>query len=222
MILTWYFLQVQKGERNSEGSLEFVYNWFILRIPAHKLILSANSDYFKSLFCGNNIDAQRKEVAVPIVDGISLEACVRFCYLGQIEFTAENVFSVISTAKLMKFNAIESGGWKFINDTLNPLNVLDVIAFADLYGRKELVQSCLKYALRNFGEVNRLPNFQKLDKTNIIEFMKQAKRLGIVSDSGMLDVFNSWIDVNRPEREKDTKHFLSCFDLQQASVQVNW
>lgn len=53
------------------------------RIPAHRLVLSAASDYFTAMFTSNVREATQDEVTLKDVDPEALSALVSFIYTGR-------------------------------------------------------------------------------------------------------------------------------------------
>ena len=53
------------------------------RIPAHRLILSAASDYFAAMFMSNVLEATMEEVELKDVDSDALLALVQYIYNGE-------------------------------------------------------------------------------------------------------------------------------------------
>lgn len=52
------------------------------RIPAHRLILSAGSEYFAAMFTSGLRETNQSEVELQDVDGSALNALVQYCYTG--------------------------------------------------------------------------------------------------------------------------------------------
>ena len=53
------------------------------RIPAHRLVLCAASDYFAAMFTSDVIEARAKEVPLKDVDGNALALLVQYIYTGK-------------------------------------------------------------------------------------------------------------------------------------------
>lgn len=54
------------------------------QIPAHRLVLSAGSEYFAAMFTSDLREATQSEIVMRDVDGDALWALVRYCYTGAI------------------------------------------------------------------------------------------------------------------------------------------
>jgi hypothetical protein len=52
------------------------------RIPAHRLVLSAGSEYFAAMFTSDLREATQNEVVLEGVDGDALSMLVHYCYTG--------------------------------------------------------------------------------------------------------------------------------------------
>jgi BTB/POZ domain. len=52
------------------------------RIPAHRLVLSAGSEYFAAMFTSDLCEATQNEVVLQGVDGDALSMLVHYCYTG--------------------------------------------------------------------------------------------------------------------------------------------
>lgn len=59
------------------------------RIPAHRLVLSAASDYFAAMFTNDVREASMEEVKIKEVDPDALAAVVNFAYTGELSTSLE-------------------------------------------------------------------------------------------------------------------------------------
>jgi len=81
--------------------LTFSFNLIILRSPgnkrvvAHRLVLSATSEYFAAMFTQNLREANQREVEMHNVDGDALVALVRYCYTGMYHIPNSDMASNI-------------------------------------------------------------------------------------------------------------------------------
>lgn len=55
------------------------------RIPAHRLVLSAASDYFAAMFMNDVKEASMEEIRMKDVDPDAMVAIVNYAYTGQLE-----------------------------------------------------------------------------------------------------------------------------------------
>lgn len=52
------------------------------RVPAHRLVLSAGSEYFAAMFTSSLRESGQDEIELMNVDGDALWALVLYCYTG--------------------------------------------------------------------------------------------------------------------------------------------
>lgn len=55
-------------------------------ITAHRLVLSAASDYFSAMFTGDLMEANMNRVVLEDTDPIALQALIDFCYSGNFHY----------------------------------------------------------------------------------------------------------------------------------------
>lgn len=79
-----------------------IISYLIYRIPAHRVILFANSRYFEAL-----INEDMKEVAIQEVNGDMLEALISFCFTGKMSINKQNVGDIFAAASFMKMDQIK-------------------------------------------------------------------------------------------------------------------
>ncbi|CAG2116045.1 unnamed protein product, partial [Medioppia subpectinata] len=76
-------------------------------IRAHRLILSANSSYFKTLF--DSLEANRCQIPIVILKDVplvDLKAIIEFMYRGEVCVEERHLSSVLKSAELLKVNGL--------------------------------------------------------------------------------------------------------------------
>ena len=56
------------------------------RIPAHRIVLSASSDYFSAMFMNDVREASQDEITLQDVDSEALNSLVQYMYTGKETF----------------------------------------------------------------------------------------------------------------------------------------
>lgn len=74
------------------------------RIPAHRLVLSATSQYFRTLF--NSESGSNPIIEIKDVDSDTFERLIIFCYMGEARLTKTNAYKILKTARHFQLNTI--------------------------------------------------------------------------------------------------------------------
>lgn len=69
-------------------------------IPAHKCILIARSEYFRSMFCNGLNETNRKEIEIQQVDLVHFQSMLEFVYTGKVVITDENIISLVNVSDM--------------------------------------------------------------------------------------------------------------------------
>lgn len=66
------------------------------RVPAHRLVLSAGSEYFAAMFTSSLRESAQNEIELMDVDGDALWALVLYCYTGNPSYLiSENISRIL-------------------------------------------------------------------------------------------------------------------------------
>ncbi|VDM58061.1 unnamed protein product [Angiostrongylus costaricensis] len=125
------------------------------RINAHRLVLTACSNYFRAMFTSEMAESR-------------LHALVSFCYSGEIKITDQNVQILLPAACLLHLNEVQEVCCEFLKKQLDPSNCLGIRAFADTHACRELLRSADKYTLNNFQDVVGTEEFHLLPVNQLL------------------------------------------------------
>ncbi|KAM5195058.1 kelch-like protein 4 isoform 3-T3 [Hipposideros larvatus] len=73
-----------------------------LRIPAHRLVLCAVSDYFDAMFTNDMLEAKQEEIKMEGVDPNALNSLVQYAYTGVLQLEEDTVENLMSAACLLQ------------------------------------------------------------------------------------------------------------------------
>ena len=132
-------------------------------LKAHKLILAAQSSFFKTRF-EQRWEQSGDRVELNDVSPEILEAVLKYMYTGQVEIIDDTEmtckpFSVADEYGLEKLRTTcEAMLVKSISDE----NVVDVLILADTHNGKDLKKVCIEYVVRNPSPVKKSSAWSKL------------------------------------------------------------
>uniref|UniRef100_H2YHH7 BTB domain-containing protein n=1 Tax=Ciona savignyi TaxID=51511 RepID=H2YHH7_CIOSA len=117
------------------------------RISAHRLVLSSVSEYFRAMFNSDVREAVENEVTMTDEDPEALESLIRYMYTGKLELKEENVERTLSTANMLRLDAVVESGCSFLQQQLHPSNCLGIRSFADIQGCRGLYKQAHSYTM---------------------------------------------------------------------------
>ncbi|XP_049867338.1 BTB/POZ domain-containing protein 9 isoform X2 [Pectinophora gossypiella] len=134
------------------------------RIPAHKVILAASSDYFRALLYGGMREANQAEVELqaPLQ---AFKALLRYVYSGHMGLSLlreDTVLDMLGLAHQFNFQELEAAISDYLRQVLALRNVCAVLDAARLYGLEALMDYCFNFLDRNAAEVLQHDSFLQL------------------------------------------------------------
>ncbi|KAK6485354.1 kelch-like protein 1 isoform X2 [Huso huso] len=116
------------------------------KIPAHRLVLSAVSDYFAAMFTNDVCEAKQEEIKMEGIDPNALWDLVQFAYTGCLELKEETIENLLAAACLLQLSKVVDVCCRFLIKLLHPSNCLGIRAFADAQGCIELMKVAHNYS----------------------------------------------------------------------------
>ncbi|GLV31087.1 uncharacterized protein CBL_12160 [Carabus blaptoides fortunei] len=181
------------------------------RVPAHRLVLSAASEYFSAMFTGALREAGESEITLGDVDGDALYALVQYCYTGTIELREDNVETLLATACLMQLGAVTQACCSFLAHQLHPSNCLGIAVFADQQGCVNLLTEATAYTSQHFMQVTRNQEFLQLTSEQLSNLLV-SDDLNVPSEQHIFHALMSWIRFEA-SRDKYIARLLALVKL---------
>uniref|UniRef100_A0A8C5PLI8 Kelch like family member 4 n=1 Tax=Leptobrachium leishanense TaxID=445787 RepID=A0A8C5PLI8_9ANUR len=117
------------------------------KIPAHRLVLSAVSDYFAAMFTNDVREAKEEEIKMEGVDPDALKALVHYAYTGILELKEDTIESLLSAACLLQLSPVIEVCCNFLMKQLHPSNCLGIRSFGDAQGCMDLLRVAHSYTM---------------------------------------------------------------------------
>ncbi|XP_024881553.1 kelch-like protein 5 [Temnothorax curvispinosus] len=186
------------------------------RVPAHRLVLSAGSEYFATMFTSSLRESAQNEIELMDVDGDALWALVLYCYTGCIELQEDNVESLLATACLLQLNPVIKACCQFLVKQLHPSNCLGIWMFADMRtGHKdcsELVEYAHAYTAKHFREVTKNQEFLLLSANEVAKLL-ESEDLNVPLEETIFHALVTWLEHDPENRSKDASKLLGLVKL---------
>ncbi|XP_052278496.1 kelch-like protein 5 isoform X2 [Dreissena polymorpha] len=188
------------------------------RIPAHRLVLSAASDYFAAMFTNDVREANMEEIKMKEMDPDALEAIVKFAYTGTIELREDTVENLLATACMLQLSEVVEACCNFLMKQLHPSNCIGIRQFADAQGCCDLYKVANNYVMERFGEVMNTQEFLILPPDEVAKLLA-SDDLNIQNEETIYSALVMWINHDQPARKKYLAKLMSHIRLPLMSPQ---
>ncbi len=131
------------------------------RYDVHKVILAANSNYFKALFTFNN--NEDTEYRLKCVTKEGFDPILSWIYKHELKLSRDSVEKILSTAHYLDCHEVIGRCISYVQDELSVENALSYEGFARAYNVVELIDHCAKYVRYNFASISQVPQGEFFD-----------------------------------------------------------
>lgn len=188
------------------------------RLPAHRLVLSAASDYFAAMFTNDVREATMEEIKMKDVDPDALAAIVNFAYTGSIELREDTVENLLSTACMLQLSEVVEACCNFLMKQLHPSNCIGIRQFADAQGCSDLYKVANNYVMERFNEVMNTQEFLILPPEEVCKLLA-SDDLNIPNEEIIYQSLLMWVNHDLATRKKYLPKLMSHIRLPLMSPQ---
>lgn len=155
------------AERENTGDAVFIID--SERILAHRNVLAAFSPKYKAQFYGPN--PEKDEIHVKDISASAFEEFVKFFYGETVNFTNDNVESILNQAKQCLMNIFVYECELFLMRSLNEENLLSHYRLSLLYELKTLIKVCVERIRLNIPKIFATTEFLHCDHYVLIHIL---------------------------------------------------
>ncbi|XP_060747979.1 kelch-like protein 33 isoform X2 [Tachysurus vachellii] len=166
---------------------------------AHRVILSASSDYFHAMFCSGMKETHQTSVSLLLIGAPELEALLHCCYSGHLFLDWGCVFELTSTALQFQFQPALSLCLNYLEQQMDVNSCLDVAAFAEAYMLSDLLETAEDFILMHFQEVTATPKFLELPTEKLLDLLRRDA-LCVQSELAVFRAVVAWIEAEPTQR----------------------
>ncbi|XP_034454016.1 kelch-like protein 4 isoform X1 [Hippoglossus hippoglossus] len=182
------------------------------KIPAHRLVLSAVSDYFAAMFTSDVREAKQEEIKMEGVDPEALRSLVHFAYTGVLELKEETIESLLAAACLLQLPQVIQVCCNFLMKQLHPSNCLGIRSFADAQGCVDLLNVAHHYTMEHFLEVIQNQEFLLLPTAEIVKLLS-SDDINVPDEETIFQALMMWVRYDVQHRQKDLGVLLAYIRL---------
>ncbi|XP_017481265.1 PREDICTED: BTB/POZ domain-containing protein 9 isoform X1 [Rhagoletis zephyria] len=145
------------------------------RLPAHRVILAARSEYFRALLFGGLCESHQSEIELKIpVD--AFKALLKYIYSGRMplaQMDENNILDTLGLANQYGFNELEHAISQYLRHYLALDNVCAILDAARLYNLEKLTEVCLTFMDRNATDILQHESFRALSEESLEEVLRR-------------------------------------------------
>ncbi|ERE65554.1 kelch-like protein 4 isoform X2 [Cricetulus griseus] len=190
-----------------------------LKIPAHRLVLSAVSDYFAAMFTNDVLEARQEEVRMEGVDPNALNSLVQYAYTGMLQLREDTIENLLAAACLLQLTQVIDVCCNFLIKQLHPSNCLGILSFGDAQGCVELQNVAHKYTMEHFIEVVKNQEFLLLPANEIAKLLC-SDDINVPNEETIFHALMHWVGHDAQNRQRDLAKLLSYIRLPLLSPQL--
>ncbi|XP_078677221.1 kelch-like protein 6 [Branchiostoma floridae x Branchiostoma belcheri] len=202
----WFLVEVQK--MRSEGLLMDVTLCAEGKeIPCHRLVLAANSEYFKVMFNGSHSESRKDKIEIGGVSAEALQLLVDYSYTSTID-ASKNVNALFQAADMLQFPQVYKKCEECLLKLVSEETCVEMWVLADRVSCTRLAKKAKSWAMKWFDmqyttkELLQLP-FHLL-KTYVSDEHLFAE------EQQILEAILLWARHDLKEREGHLKELLKC------------
>ncbi|MCL4123292.1 UNVERIFIED_CONTAM: hypothetical protein GTU68_003602 [Idotea baltica] len=188
------------------------------RIKAHRLVLSAASDYFSAMFTSPVLEATQDEIVLRNMDSDGLFLGEYDSMLCTLELHEDTVEVVLSTAHHLLLTEVVDVCCDFLTKQLHPANSLGIQLFADAQGCATLHRIACGYTAEHFQDVIQNQEFVQLPVEEAAQLLA-SEDLNVPSEELIFQALVLWLKHDLDNRRQDMARLLSLVKLPLLSPQ---
>lgn len=184
------------------------------RLPAHRVLLAARSDYFRALLYGGMKESSETDIEIKVSSLQAFKYLLKYLYCGHIQlksFKEETILEIFSLSHEYGFVELENAISDFLKNTLSIRNVCVIYDTANLFQLSQLAEVCRTFIDRQALEVIRSEAFFSLSIVTLKDIIKRDSFC-----APEIDIFRAvceWAKRNSSHSSEVVKEIISCIRL---------
>ncbi|KAK7100704.1 actin-binding protein IPP-like isoform X2 [Littorina saxatilis] len=160
--------------------------------PAHRLVLSAASPYFRAMFMCGLTEAKTESITLHDVSPTTFEHLIKFVYSGHIQVCGETCQEILAAADMLQLLPVVTICRQFLIQQLSPDNSIGIYLLAELHQLQDVQEAAERFMENHFLQVISEPEFQRLEWRHLIHIL-HSELLKVDSEAQVLKAALIWL-----------------------------
>lgn len=192
--------------------------------PAHRVMLSGGSPYFRTMLASQMTEAITGRVTLNTLDPESIEIIIEYIYTGIVrDLNSENsenelVHSVLEASHMLQMQILFNYCVSILRSKLSADYFLDVWAIAFLYDHADLMSEVQEYLITNLSAACRSADFGRLTLDQLKQLIVHAM-LGPTSMDVVVTSLLEWTRADEELRAPEMSGLMSMINFNAVSLQ---
>ena len=157
-----------------------------VRLPCHRAVLAATSDYFNAIFSSDLVEATSDTVRLE-TDPKTMRHVVDYIYNGEVVISTDNVQNLVNTSDFFLLDKLKTACGRFLMRHLQFSNVIEFHRFARFYRLAELRRK----VCQQFSEFVPSAEFSVLTGSELAELIEDDW-LAVPDEDAVLEAVLRW------------------------------
>ena len=216
----WYPKQVLKTANELRKNKQLCDIVLIIgseKLHAHRNILVADSDYFKTLFLGPFNESSKAEIDLSPTtsDFPTFEECINYLYTGEIDIDIDNLENVMKMASCFLIQGLQNICSEFVEENLNFNTALKFYFYSVKYGFVELEKKIGAMVKSRFHDYFIFQDETQAILPEQLNHLFENNYLDMCSWDTMLSFLSNWINKGYNNQHLETmKNILEAVETE--------
>lgn len=188
------------------------------RLPAHKVILAARSEYFRAMLFGGLRESHATDIELQDVTSIEgFERLLRYVYTGHMSMTCmkqDMILDVLGLAHKYGFIELEEAISNYLHHSLSIKNVCLLYDASRLYSLSSLAKECCSFIDTNALEVMNHFSFYDLSAAALKDMISRDSFC-----AQEIEIFKAVVEWAKRNPNTDYQPILDCVRLPLISLE---
>ncbi|XP_066439401.1 kelch repeat and BTB domain-containing protein 4 isoform X2 [Eleutherodactylus coqui] len=175
----------------------------------HRLVLSAQSCFFRSMFASNLKEGRNRVTQLEDVSASVFQLLVDYIYHGTVKLRLDDLQDTYEVADMYQLTALFAECSRFLVRTVQMNNCLQIMWLADQHSDDTLYNAAKHCAKIHLAELDGTEEFLNMP----VRFLTDILADGVPCSQNPTNVIRNWIHYNREEREEFSETLHSALKL---------